>query len=293
MTHASERPPRWGQIPYDPDEQLDWLMAQGLVLPNPDRVRHYLLFIGAHRLLPYAQERWLGDSARFAAGTGFDLLLKRYLFDRELRVLFLDALERVTVAFRGAVHATMGGEHGPQWALQGQLFRDPRRHALRVVALLEEVEPDLGDPSPGETPPQQLSLDAMNLAQMVELFGDLRHSRDQQRISRLFQLPASLLLGWMGELARVQRLASRQQMLCYRMFPPMLFHPDQTPCFDSPATLYPRACACLSMLRTTTGFSGHTRWASRLELLFTKYGEFVDPAALGFPEDWTHQPPWA
>ena len=48
-----------------------------------------------------------GTDHRFRKGTQFDDVLQLYVFDRSLRLLVMDALERVEVAVRAAISNAM------------------------------------------------------------------------------------------------------------------------------------------------------------------------------------------
>ncbi|MDX5595502.1 Abi family protein [Pseudovibrio sp. SPO723] len=97
-------------IPYqkpalDIDAQLNLLEQRGMILEDRARAEHYLGFIGYYRLSGYwfpFQYRDDGpDHDNFRPRTKFDRVLDRYVFDRRLRLLIMDAAERIEV-FRHA-----------------------------------------------------------------------------------------------------------------------------------------------------------------------------------------------
>ena len=75
-----------------------------MVVEDQARAEHYLQFISYYRLRAY----WLafevaadeGDDHAFREGARFEDVLTLYVFDRQLRLLMLDAIERVEVAIR-------------------------------------------------------------------------------------------------------------------------------------------------------------------------------------------------
>src|SRR5699024_4542222 len=81
------------------------LASRGLEITSPDRAARYLRHIGYYRFsppyaIPFQQG---GPDHEFRSGTSFDDVLDLYVFDRKLRILVLDALERVEVAVRAAI----------------------------------------------------------------------------------------------------------------------------------------------------------------------------------------------
>lgn len=57
-------------------------------------------------------------------GRGFDDVLDLYVFDRKLRLLVLDALERVEVAVRSALTDHMSQAHGAFWYVDPIHFQE-------------------------------------------------------------------------------------------------------------------------------------------------------------------------
>lgn len=103
------------------DEQLEILQSRGLQIDNPDRARKYLGRLGYYRLSGYWYPfRQLLEqtnnvefrSDQFIAGSHFDDLVKLYVFDKKLRLMALDALERIEMAVRVDI-AHMLGQRDP------------------------------------------------------------------------------------------------------------------------------------------------------------------------------------
>lgn len=90
----------------DHEDHLSKWQERGLVVTDHERAKRYLSFIGYYRLSAYTipfQEISLNTSHRFKENTSFDDILDLYVFDRELRLLVMDAIERIEVAIRAQV----------------------------------------------------------------------------------------------------------------------------------------------------------------------------------------------
>jgi abortive infection bacteriophage resistance protein len=89
-------------------EHIRLLRDRGLHIDDDDRALRYLRQIGYFRLSGYLTSFERGTQpggARdhtLAPGTSFDQILDLYVFDRKLRLLIMEALERVEVALRSA-----------------------------------------------------------------------------------------------------------------------------------------------------------------------------------------------
>ena len=82
-------------------EHLQTWQDRGLIIPDLARADRYLSFIGYYRLSAYTipfQHIVATPSTvlhQFKTNTTFDDVLNLYIFDRELRLLVMDAIERM------------------------------------------------------------------------------------------------------------------------------------------------------------------------------------------------------
>ena len=122
-------------------EQLDLLKARGLLIRDEARAAHFLEVVSFFRLTPYMRPfQVVGhpDHA-FLPGAGFRQLSQLYDFDRRLRLLVMDALERIEVAARAAISNHMGPQHGAHWYLQQTLFKHRYDHS-RLLSTVEGAQ---------------------------------------------------------------------------------------------------------------------------------------------------------
>lgn len=88
------------------DQQIELLQSRGLIISDQDLVRRWLMTVGYYRLSaywlwfeispPHGQTR----SKTFVEGTRFEDIMDLYVFDRKLRLLVTEAIERIEVALR-------------------------------------------------------------------------------------------------------------------------------------------------------------------------------------------------
>jgi abortive infection bacteriophage resistance protein len=82
------------------EQQADLLISRGMI-GDRDQIIHKLSAVNYYRLSGYWHTfRQLPDHA-FSPNTTFDKVWERYVFDRRLRLVVMDALERTEVYFRG------------------------------------------------------------------------------------------------------------------------------------------------------------------------------------------------
>lgn len=96
------------------DAQVQLLLSRGMIIPDESRAIHVLGSIGYYRLsgywYPYRQQGAPGTDRldQFDDGTMLDQVLALYDFDRRLKLLLLDALERIEIAARVQVGHVLG-----------------------------------------------------------------------------------------------------------------------------------------------------------------------------------------
>ncbi|MFV0511173.1 MAG: Abi family protein [Shewanella algae] len=101
------------------EQQLDQLMARGMTVTDPAAALSYLERIGYYRLsgywYPFRRFEAAGEGRRetkatdqFSQDTHMLDAVELYLFDKKLRLLVLDALERIEVALRVDIAYRLG-----------------------------------------------------------------------------------------------------------------------------------------------------------------------------------------
>ena len=102
-----------------------------LTIENPDRAEHYLSHLNYYRLgaywLPFEADH---ETHQFRPDASFDQVLNLYIFDRELRLLVMDAIERIEVSVRTRWAYHLAHTHGPHAYLDPALFKETCESAL-------------------------------------------------------------------------------------------------------------------------------------------------------------------
>ena len=116
------------------DEQLRRLLDRGLDIPDIDHAKRCLEAIGYYRLsaywLPYEEpsDRSRTRSKRFRVGARFDEVMASYVFDRKLRVMTMEAIERIEIHLRSRWTNRLTLAHGAHGYLDKNHFHNSGRH---------------------------------------------------------------------------------------------------------------------------------------------------------------------
>ncbi len=100
---------------------IKFMEDKGLTVADRTKAERCLTYLGFYRQKIYT--RPFEDTARkFRSGTTFDQVVEVYDFDRMLRLLCLDAIERIEVALRSHVINVMGSHGGPHFYYDEAFF---------------------------------------------------------------------------------------------------------------------------------------------------------------------------
>ena len=124
-------------------DQIALLEARGMAVPDRAHTAHCLQHISYYRLraywLPFEDRAPPNGEHRFKNGTTFDKVLDLYIFDRRLRLLVMDAIERVEVSLRGCWAHHLAMNYGPHGYLEPALYGRADRYAQAFARLIEDI----------------------------------------------------------------------------------------------------------------------------------------------------------
>lgn len=294
---------RFDKSPKTFNEQVELLQSRGMEVEDTARARRYLSHLNYYRLaaywLPFEQSH---DPHLFKTGTSFETVLEHYIFDRELRLLVMDAIERTEVSLRTSWAYHLSHAHGPHAHLDSTLFKTHSRwaHPANVRMLQEDVRRSsevfirhfrqYDEP----LPPLWAICEIMTLGQLSKWYANLKHRRDRNTIARVYGLNEVNLISFLHHLSIVRNHCAHHARLWNREFTFGWKLPKRTPVFlpvnfnrDEPKRLY----NTLVMLAYLMDRINPNSWKERLFALFAKH-PVVSQQSMGFPEDWREQPLW-
>lgn len=224
--------------PFTHQEQVNLWKDRGLTVADEPRAIHYLTNISYYRLSAYALPFQLEKDV-FDAGTDFNDILNLYLFDRELRLLVFNAIERLEVSIRARMIYILSHKYGAHWQDNAKIYKDPFRLKNKktgeyyTIDVYSEVQEMIGhstrDKHP-ETfikhyknnykkplnPPSWMCLEVLTLGQMSKLFNGLKDNADKQLIAAEFGLHHTVFKSWLHTLTYVRNICGHHGRLWNR-----------------------------------------------------------------------------
>lgn len=283
-------------------DQAKLLISRGMVGSETDIERH-LSSVNYYRLSGYWYHR-LDGSDVFKPGTTFRGAWDRYVFDRKLKLLVMDAVERIEIAIRTWVSYHHAHEYGafayadpnsfPDFCpgKYGELLRRIENEVGRSGEMfIDHFEKKYGDEH--KYPPIWVATEVMSFGSVIQLYQASPNAVKKPIASKL-DVSHSVLRSWLWSLNEVRNLCAHHGRLWNRavgnkpMIPKKSHHPAwHDPPVDS-SRVYGILCVCShSLSRISPG----STWRRRVRQLLEEYPD-IPRKNMGFPEDWHRSELW-
>jgi len=287
-------------------DQLKKLLARGLVIPDEAEVAHYLEHIGYYRLSGYTLPFQIGGAEKndnFRPGTAFSTVLDHYVFDRKLRLVVMDAIERIEVSFRSALSNSIATNHTPNWYQNPKMFRGEfahdefisiikmqighaEKHKKRRDLPIEHYYQTYSSP---DMPPCWMVFEAISFGTISQVFENLAHP-EYQAICKRFGFHRDILVSWVHSISYIRNLCAHHSRLWNRRFTitpiaAKAHKPDLKPNH----TLYAQLVVIQVLLKV---IAPDNNWAKKVLDLLAEHPD-ISRQAMGFPDGWQDRPVWA
>lgn len=288
-------------------DQVALLRQRGMVIADPVAAAAKLESISYYRLSAYWHPFRKRDAAGtvlndFTPGTTFEAVLDLYEFDRKLRLLVLDALERVEVAVRTAVTYRLGHRYGAFGHENPANFHAQFDHAKWIQGLRDEtmrsrdafVDHYKANYAGFPQMPIWMTTEVISLGSLSQLFKGLSNP-DKHAVAGHLNIHPKRLRDWLHVLTYVRNVCAHHSRLWNRelaIIPAAMSEPEWSPPL---LTRRDRLFCVLLMLRYLLEQTGNgIDWRDTCNLLLSPL--LADPrwrAAMGFPDQWADHPIWA
>lgn len=293
------------------EQQVELLRQRGME-GDPAVMLARLRVVNYYRLSGYwhpfrkrdpAQRGLRQDS--FLPGTSSEQVWRRYVFDRRLRLLVLDAIERVEVAVRSRLayeHAHRCGDPfacaTTPTAMPG-LTRDYREIFLKKTAEQtdrrdEEFVAHFYDRygSDHKHLPVWMAVELMPFGTTLTFYRGCEREV-QRRVATALGVHHTVFFSWLLALNTVRNICAHHGRLWNRVLgtPPKLPERDAAWCTPAPWA-NDRVFCILTICRYCLKIvAPQSHWRERLNALLAEFPD-VPQASMGFPTDWQKCPIW-
>lgn len=285
-------------------EQVTLLQQRGMQIDQPLHAAACLGQINYYRLGAY----WLpfeADHAThgFRPGTTFEQVLRLYAFDRELRLLILDAIECVEVAVRTRWAYEMAHRHGAHGYMDAGLAKSRPLWEKNLTTLSTEISRSdevfiahyrqrYSQPA---LPPVWVACEVMSLGLLSRWYAQLGPAATRQAIAGYFECDQGQFEGLLVHLTYLRNICAHHSRIWNRRFTKTMPLPKTKPAgirkqlnSDADRKLYNSLTMLLHLMQIIAPLNP---WRQRLCGLLAAHPH-IPLLTMGFPPDWERHPLW-
>lgn len=295
--------------PLKVSDQIELLKKRGMAIADEARATRVLQNINYYRLRAYwlpfeAPEalRLVAGEHLFKQGTDFDRVVSAYVFDRKLRVLLLEAIERVEIALRTHWAQILAEGYGAHAYLDPNLFNKTHIYDACLSSLDEELDRSKetfvqhykGKYTKPSRPPIWAICELLTLGQLSKWMGNIKRRQDRQAIAARLGLDEVVVCAFAHHLTHVRNLCAHHSRVWNRKLTFTMTLPKRPGALASQFNPVEdrRIYNTLVMLVWCIKIiSPDTTWPSRVKTLLSTCTA-VELKAMGAHADWETRAPW-
>lgn len=309
--------------PLTYQEQVELLKSRGLVVPDESRAKRLLANISYYRLSAYMlpfKEKVNGKVVdSFKPGTSWDAVYDLYVFDRKLRLLVFDAIERIEIAIRTQIIYQLSHKYGANWQDDPSIFKGPVTRVLRngnsvtddvysdiqnyireqlqsnrAEVFIQHYRTNYNNPI---NPPSWMTVEILYFNHLSRICNGLKYRADINGIANYFCLSPQIFCSWLHTINYIRNLCAHHARLWNRdmnIVPEKLHFSKSLKWISNPDTvqrgkIYYFLCMIIYLLQTVNPTSS---FKNRIMDLLDEYKDIVSLSAMGFSSGWEAEDLW-
>ncbi|MDI9357366.1 MAG: Abi family protein [Phycisphaerales bacterium] len=212
-------------------EQLQQLKDRNIYVEDDSKALFILANISYYRLsayfLPYQSTKdWFDD------GTTFKQIIDTYSFDRELRLLVFDCIERIEVAIRTQFIYCMATHYNDShWQDKKQYFIGPYKNKVgnlidpfsdfqNIISRAKKsratevyIQHYLDEYNIPYNPPSWMCFELLTIGEMSHLYRGLKNKDDKKRIAQSFDIHFKVFTSWLHSITYTRNICAHHSRL--------------------------------------------------------------------------------
>lgn len=194
--------------PITVSKQIAKLETRGLTIANTQKAAHYLSNISYYRLRAYTYpfQDNKHENQPFTRPISFEEIISLYVFDRQLRLLIFNAIEKIEISFRTQIIYQYALVHGSHWHLKPELYNNTVYFAEQIGSLAKEIDRSnetfikhyKEKYSKPTSPPSWMSLEVSSMGLLSKLFKNLKKDQIKNKVANYYGLKdVDVFSNWM------------------------------------------------------------------------------------------------
>lgn len=279
------------------------LQSRGLTIDNFVKAEHYLDNIGYYRLSAYMYPllKMPKSAHQYKDGASFQKVMMLYRFDKKLRMLIFNEIEKIEIAIRRAVMQITTEMTGDNFWLTNPIYFANRVYfndTLRTIQkeydhsreeFINHFRNTYSDPFP----PAWILGELLTIGNVNAIYRNIKQNRIRKRIAKRFGLPIDVFKSWLTIIAVTRNACGHHARVWNKQnaIPPMMLNRPTGAWITlptDPMRIYFDICIVRYFLDT---ISPNNDMLAKLRWLFVKFPD-IDLRAMGFPDGWELEPLW-
>ena len=215
--------------PYSSPEQIvQILKTRGMLMEDEQKVENYLMNIGYHRLSAYIYPFYKNpkEDLLLKVGTTFKQALTLYRFDKKLRILLFNEIEKIEVAIR-SILANVGCQelNDKYWITKPEYFAnaDKFNQTLAVIekelaSSKEDYIEDFRHNYVESYPPAWMITEVLSFGNLNYIYSNIASNKLMKRIAGYFGLKPQVFTSWLTVLANIRNMCCHHARIWNRDF---------------------------------------------------------------------------
>lgn len=294
---------RFDKTYTSPSAIVALLKERGLEIDNLQRAEHYIRNIGYYRLSAYMYPllRIPKGEHLFKPKSKFQDALNLYRFDKKLRLLLFNEIEKVEIALRSALANIVAEEtDNIFWMTDASMFANTEKFN-RTMALIdkelknskEEFIVHFKEKYSNPYPPAWILVEILPLGVVSRIYENLADNALRKKVAARFSLPVPVFISWITVITLTRNTCCHHARVWNKENPitPMIAKKPSRPWVSasiSPNRTFFDICIIKWFIDLVSPGNDMKRHLQRLLVDFP----MIDTKAMGFPADWLDEPLW-
>ncbi|MBO7625177.1 MAG: Abi family protein [Bacteroidales bacterium] len=299
--------------PLTVEEQIDTLERRGLFFRDKTSAANYLQNISYYRLraftYPFQDNSEDADHTFLKNDISFEDIIDLYVFDRRLRNLIFNELEKIEVAVRTKLSLVYSlCTNNPVWFESYDMYRC---NTSSYQQLMEELKTDVKRSNEDfikhyrqkyefpAIPPSWMTLEVISFGLLSKLYKALKNNNEKREIARSFGIgDEDVFANWLHAFSNLRNYCAHHSRIWNRRYLVHIVIPYNTanPFITKKDAkqlkqnkLFPLLCAIKYIVDI---ISPDNAFNSNLHQLISERHELLSLKEMGFPQNWEELPIW-
>ena len=199
-----------------PHDLVSLLKSRGLEIKNEEKATAYIANIGYYRLSSYFYPLLQLPKSEhiYKANATFDLVINMYRFDRKLRMLLFNEIEKIEVAIRSTILNVVTEElNDVFWMTNPENFHNQTTFAKTINLIQSEKDKTKEEfiahfhtKYSDHFPPVWMIAEVIPFGTLGGIFNNLKSAKLKKKVSARFGLSAPVFSSWIIALVNLRNL---------------------------------------------------------------------------------------